>query len=424
MIGYWERVLEKIWKNVGCRLETEGTLGIPRNRLYPRRIIPLSGVDGFTGMSRVPLIQTTTADGENDNPHNRIILEVGLPGDTWKYSVDRQSLAEKSEWFRALLVGPFAPPPSDPPPTVALPHVDKRAFDNLFSHIRGEPVNFSGVMTARATLDIAHYYLCPELAKMAVDYLIKNLDSSSVLAVYHGLYLYALGDVDTEERVPSTLPLPGDDANEIAVVCTKLLLTCLSVIDGAPDDVLRQEAFEELSIQEVAKLAQRDDLKLAKESVLFGALDRWAASDCRRRGVEPNVSNKRHALSDDVWYSVRYLLMDDKEFIEGPMASGLLSSTESATIVARILGHQQQRETETVQNQNMPYRLSTTPRRRKSPSKKKPAKNKSKSSGMKPGKKECEDNKKNRRKECASQSQRVCSRVGDLVVRVLACVFD
>ncbi|XP_015123457.1 BTB/POZ domain-containing protein 6 isoform X2 [Diachasma alloeum] len=422
MFGYWERVLGKIWENVGCRLETERTLEILKNRLYSRRIIPLSGGDGFKGMSRVPLIQTAMRGGEDDNPHDKVIFEVGLPGDTWKYSVDRQSLAEKSEWFRAMLVGPFAPPPSDPPPTVAMPHVDKRAFDNLFSHIRGESVNFSGVVTARATLDIAHYYLCPELAKMAVDYLTKNLDASSVLAVYHGLHLYALGDVDTGERGPSAPPLPGDDANEIAVACTKLLIACLAVIDGAPDDVLRQEAFEELSIHEVANLARRDDLKLAKESVLFRALDRWAASDCRRRGLEPNVANKRHALSDDVWYSVRYLLMDDKEFIEGPMASGLLSSTESATIVARILGHQQQRETE--MNQTVPHRLSTTPRRRKSPSKKNPAKNKSKNSGMKPGKKECEDNKKNRRKECASQSQRVCSRVGDLVVRVLACVFD
>lgn len=130
------------------------------------------------------------------------------------------------------------------------------------------------------------------------------------------------------------------------------MIACLAVIDGSPDEVLRQEGFEELSIQEVANLARRDDLKLTKESVLFSALDKWAASDCRSRGVEPNALNKRHALSDDVWFSVRYLLMDDKEFIEGPMASGLLNSGESASIVARILGHQQQRETEMVLHQN------------------------------------------------------------------------
>lgn len=56
------------------------------------------------------------------------------------------------------------------------------------------------------------------------------------------------------------------------------------------------------------------------------------------------------------------------------------------------------------------------PRKRKSPVKYKYC--------MKPGKKERDDNKKNRRKECASQGQRACSRVGDIIIRVLACVFD
>lgn len=42
----------------------------------------------------------------------------------------------------------------------------------------------------------------------------------------------------------------------------------------------------------------------------------------------------------------------------------------------------------------------------------------------KPGKKECQDNRKNRRKECATQGQRTCARIGNCLVRVLACIFD
>lgn len=109
-----------------------------------------------------------------------------------------------------------------------------------------------------------------------------------------------------------------------------------------------QEHFEELNSAEVEELACRDSLRLANESTLFHALDRWAASECRRNGVEPSASNKRSALSDDVWYSVRYPLMTDREFIEGPMASGILSSEESAYIVARILGHTRNDESEEV----------------------------------------------------------------------------
>ena len=38
--------------------------------------------------------------------------------------------------------------------------------------------------------------------------------------------------------------------------------------------------------------------------------------------------------------------------------------------------------------------------------------------------KEQDDNRKNRRKECATQGQRACARIGNCLVRVLACVFD
>ncbi|XP_057321443.1 BTB/POZ domain-containing protein 6-A isoform X1 [Microplitis mediator] len=386
----------------------------PLKQFFFKTIIPPITGDSLKSMSQVPLItEDRTTNGEND-PHNKVILEVGLPGDTWKYCVDRQTLADKSEWFRALLMGEMAPPPSNPPPIICLQHVEKRAFDHLFKYFREEPINFHSVLTARATLDAAHYYLCPELAVIAVEYIIKNLNSSTVLNVYHGLSLYALTDVDVNEQIPSAPP--ENDTAEIAVACTRLLMACLAVIDSAPDQVLRQEGFEELTVEEIASLASRDDLRLAKESVLFGALEKWAASECRRRGIEPTSHNKRSALSDEIWYSVRYLLMNDQEFIQGPMASGILSSEESAAIVAKILGHSNQQDNDQLARCIAPYRLSTTPRRRKTPTKAK--------SGIKPGKKEREDNKKNRRKECTSQGQRACARVGDLVVRVLACVFD
>ena len=46
------------------------------------------------------------------------------------------------------------------------------------------------------------------------------------------------------------------------------------------------------------------------------------------------------------------------------------------------------------------------------------------SQSTKSGKREQEDNRRNRRKECAIQGQRACARIGNCLVRVLACVFD
>ncbi|KAK1125303.1 hypothetical protein K0M31_005675 [Melipona bicolor] len=370
-------------------------------------------------MSQVPLIATEEENTMESSICNMVILEAGLPGDTWRYCVEREQLAERSEWFRAMLIGPLAPAPSDPPPVLKLQHIEKRAFDYLLRYVLDEPINFQSVTTARATLDAAHQYLCPELARLAVEHLERNLNSNTVLEIYQGLSLYA-NYVTSSFNSPTAPPAPGDDAGEIAAVCTRLLLTCLDVIDSEPEAVFSQEHFEELSCAEVEELACRDTLRLTKESILFHALDRWAASKCKRNGVEPSASNKRSALSDNVWYSVRYSLMTDREFIEGPMASGILSSEESAYIVARILGHTENQEGEEVRSSvNGPLpRLTNNPRidvRMYEDQNCRISKS---------GKKECQDNRKNRRKECVNQGQRTCARIGNCLVRVLACIFD
>ncbi|XP_066598372.1 BTB/POZ domain-containing protein 6-A isoform X2 [Prorops nasuta] len=391
-----------------------------RHRIYSRTLIlPVIGrgpSKNIASMLQVPLIPCESNSSDTD-PTNMVVLEVGLPGDTWRYCVEREKLAEKSEWFRAMLVGPLAPAPSNPPPLIRLPHVEKRAFDHLLTYLRGERTIFQSVSTARATLDAAHQYLCPGLARLAVEFLKTKLTSFNVLEIYQGLSLYANDPISGLNRLansPTAPPDPEDDAGQIATDCTMLLADCLGVVDGDPGSVFVQERFEELTALEVAQLARRDTLRLNSEAVLFRALDRWAASECRRRGVAPSSENRRAALNDDVWYSVRYLLMTDKEFIEGPMASGVLSSAESAAIVSRILGIHQDHEYRDSVVESL-ARLNSVPRIGKDVSF-------GRMSGS--GKKERRDNRKNRRKECATQGQKTCARIGNCLVRVLACLFD
>ncbi|KAL0111707.1 hypothetical protein PUN28_013122 [Cardiocondyla obscurior] len=373
-------------------------------------------------MSRVPLMTPESSLQVGDR-QNIVMLKVGLPGDTWTYCIERERLAEKSEWFRAMLTGPLAPPPTNSPPLLQLQHVDKRAFDHFLRYLHDEPVSFISVSTARATLDAAHQYLCPGLAQLAVSYLEKHLTPSSVLEIYQNLGLYANdlreADYDRSPNSPSAPP-HEDDASVISTLCTNLLLKCLFVIDSNPAKVLQQEHFEELSAQEVAQIARRNTLNITSECILFSALDRWAAAECRRQGIEPLPTNRRAVLSDDVWFSVRYLLMDDKDFVGGPMASGILTNEECVLIVSKILRHP-----ETTKNDNLrccapvihPSRLSHTPRMA--------YKQQNENCNMlRPGKKEQRDNRKNRRRECASQGQRTCARIGNCLIQILACVFD
>ncbi|KMQ98385.1 btb poz domain-containing protein 2 [Lasius niger] len=376
-------------------------------------------------MSRAPLIAPENGLQAADRC-NVVMLEAGLPGDSWTYCVEREQLARRSEWFRAMLTGPFAPPSTDSPPLLQLQHVDKRAFHHFLRYLHDEPVNFISVSTARATLDAAHQYLCPGLAQHAVAYLENHLTPSTVLEIYQGLGLYAndlregeRSDSDRSPNSPTAPPPPGDDAGAIAAVCTDLLLKCLSVIDSNPATVLDQERFEELSVQEVAELVYRDTLNLGSECILFSALDRWAAAECRRQGIEPLPVNKRLVLSDDICFSVRYLLMNDREFVSGPMASGILTNEECVHIVSKILGHPENSKNDSLRSSAAvhPSRLSNTPRIGT-------YKCDEDCNMLRPGKKERQDNRKNRRKECASQGQRTCARIGNCLIQILACMFD
>ena len=88
-----------------------------------------------------------------------------------------------------------------------------------------EAVTFQSVSTARSTLDVAHQYLCPGLAQLAVDFLdwsVKEFPSSA-LEVYQGLSLYA-SDLSIGRPVPSAPPEPGDDAGEIGTKLNYLTL--------------------------------------------------------------------------------------------------------------------------------------------------------------------------------------------------------
>ncbi|XP_014484432.1 PREDICTED: BTB/POZ domain-containing protein 6-B isoform X2 [Dinoponera quadriceps] len=331
------------------RVQSEKRRGRPhgglRSRIYSIIVIPpliTSRKDLLADMSRVPLMASNSSAQEIADRRNMVMLQAGLPGNSWTYCVEREQLARRSEWFRAMLTGPLAPPVTDSPPLLQLQHVDKRAFDHFLRYLHDEPVNFISVSTARATLDAAHQYLCPELARLAAAFLEKKLDEITVLEIYQGLGLYANNSTPDSDRSPCSpsAPMsPGDEANEIAAVCTDLLFKCLFVIDLSPAVVLHQERFEELSVQEVAHLARRDTLNLSSECILFSALDRWAAAECRRQGLEPLPFNKRAVLSDEICFSVRYLLMNDQEFVSGPMASGILTNEECVHIVSRILKH-------------------------------------------------------------------------------------
>jgi hypothetical protein len=201
--------------------------------------------------------------------------------------------------------------------------------------------------------------------KICVVYLDSQLDSSSVLEVYRHLRVYynpkvlphtdIQGNNNFSSQLSSCSPSAppeeddtgalvadgrcSDDITDAMSYCGALQHNCLEYIDMHAKEVLKQEKVEDLDLEGLRLIAERETLTVPLESVLFDALVRWCNRECKRRRLELSPENKRAVLGEDILYSVRYLLMSSEEFLSGPMQSGLLNQTEINVILGYILHH-------------------------------------------------------------------------------------
>lgn len=296
-----------------------------------------------------------------------VIFLVGP--DLWRFPGHRAVLAAANPVFEAMLHGPMASHET----TIPIEDVDGRAFENLLRYLYKETVQLQSVSTALHTLYAAFKYQCGGLVKICVLYLDSQLDHSSVLEVYRHLRIYydpsrssdhsPQDDSSSQQSsiTPSAPPMeaiafggqtpPGqdveyhslsensDDLNEVMSYCGALHHNCLQYIDLHSQEVLEQEQVEDLDLEGLRLIAERETLALTSECVLFDALVRWCNRECKRRQLELSAENKRAVLGEETIHTVRYLLMSSKEFLAGPMPSGLLHQNEITVILGHILGH-------------------------------------------------------------------------------------
>lgn len=282
---------------------------------------------------------------------------VGPHPETWRFPGHRAILSDANPVFRAMLNGPLA----DAGPTVAIHDVDGRAFDHLLRFLYREDVHLQSVSTALATLYAAHKYLCAGLMRTCITYLDDHLTAATVLQIYQHIRLYC--GVHPSKRkqekrdlglwVASAPPLeatdssacytvgvdkdPNDNIEMMTCLCSDLHHNCLQFIDANADKVLAEESVEDVTLEALKEITQRDSLMLSSEAVLFLALERWCNRECKRCQLELSAENRRSVLGEDLLFSVRYLLMTSQEFLSGPMQSGLLDQYETTVILGHIL---------------------------------------------------------------------------------------
>ncbi|KAJ9593127.1 hypothetical protein L9F63_027631 [Diploptera punctata] len=245
-------------------------------------------------------------------------VEFLVGPEQWRFPGHKTVLAAANPVFEAMLTGPMATHDT----TIPIEDVDGRAFENLLRYLYKEDIHMQSIKTALKTLYAAFKYQC------------GGLNSSS----QNSTPTPSAPPLESEDSAGNHSYLSGINENipDAIIYCGALHHNCLQYIDQNASKVLVQEQVEDLDIEVLRLIAERENLDLISERILFDALDRWCNRECKKRRLELTAENRRAVLGQDILFCVRYLLMTPNEFLEGPMQSGLLNQVERSVISAHI----------------------------------------------------------------------------------------
>ncbi|XP_044739946.1 BTB/POZ domain-containing protein 2-like [Chrysoperla carnea] len=199
-----------------------------------------------------------------------------------------------SEVFKKMFFGSLAIK-SD---TIGITDVEPAAFMVLlnFLYFNEVQINFKIVTH---TLYVAKKYVVPALEKHCVDFLKKNLTTDNVFLLLKQALLY-----------------DKPDLKEL----------CLTVIEKNTTEVLEANGSNDIDLKLLILILKQDKLQVF-ESKLFQYIVWWSEIECARKKLPVTPKNQRSVLGEALTL-IRYSFMTIKEFIKGPIQSGLLTEME------------------------------------------------------------------------------------------------
>ena len=228
---------------------------------------------------------------------------VGIAPNMKIFHCHKLLLAMASPVFEAMFYGGLAETRRE----IKIPDVQPEAFSALLSYIYTDKVNLSNFELVCDICYAANKYMLPDLVEECTQFLWRDVNHKNACRALEFARLF-------EEPV--------------------LLEKALHVITHQTLDIVEESSWEEVDRTTLVTVLSKDHLA-APESILFDAMDRWAARECDRRGVKKTGDNKRNMLSEAV-YLIRYLSFSAAEFAAGPAQSGILLQQESFSILMNI----------------------------------------------------------------------------------------
>ena len=170
----------------------------------------------------------------------------------------------------------------------------------LFRFIYSDEVILNGDNVMQV-LYLAKKYMLPSLADKCTEFLRENIDASNVFHVLPYAQKYEAFD---------------------------LVDHCWEVIDKETGEAVKSDSFVTIEKSMLEEIVERESLNV-KEVELFKAVDCWATNKCEKDGLAAEGSVKRRILGERIVKSIRFPLMEEKQFADVVLDSDILTKKES-----------------------------------------------------------------------------------------------
>ncbi|XP_078373768.1 BTB/POZ domain-containing protein 6-like [Oculina patagonica] len=209
-------------------------------------------------------------------------------------------LAISSPVFFAMFYGELA----ETRDSIDISDCEYKSLLELFRFLYSDKVNLNPDNVMQV-LYLAKKYMLPSLAEKCTEYRGKQLDASNVFHVLPDAQKY-------EEK--------------------DLVDRCWEVIDKQADEAVTSDGFVTIERSVLEELVERDSLTV-KEVKLFKAVDCWATKECEKQGLAAEGSVKKKILGERIVKGIRFPVMEEKEFADVVLDSGILTHRESFDVV-------------------------------------------------------------------------------------------
>jgi len=242
---------------------------------------------------------------------------------------------------------------------------EMQALENLLRYLDGKNVKFSTVPVALLALEAAHSYHLLGFQRHAANFLLANLQQTSVLKVLGSAFPHsslfnkkvltgsnghkslnanqkgAVCHQGRDLRIPFELDALGleaeeNEANAEQELFDQIAQRCLHLIDEHTEAVFQTEEWETIPLTLMTLILRRDTLKVSSELHVLAALDRWARMQCFLTSTPPSPSHKRRLLGP-ARLQARLLTLSPNKLRRAQAATGLLGPGELEACVKAAL---------------------------------------------------------------------------------------